>query len=329
MNPPPATAHLDETVADLLARLADARRGAPPLLALALTVQLLKHLDALHYRGGVHGAVHPGGLRLAGRSARELLDDSTRDPRLVLGTAAEPVPKAYLAPERRVGAAARPASDVWCAGTLLQALLSGTAPSDVPKRRDTRHPPELRALVQAMTAPHPADRPSAAEALDVARGLALERFAEWDRERTLARLAVSLHAAVERADRRRVRRLLDEIQEADPGSPHLMEGRGWLERCRRQEAEIRHRLAAAVYRGRVREAAWQSQRLAHLLGEEADKDDDLALARRWLDEETVRSLARRVVHRENRLKLLLTAAPLLAASLLALLLVAVLYFSAF
>lgn len=330
VNPSPATAHVDDTVADLLGRLASARRGAPPLLALGMLVQLLKRLDTLHGRGEVHGAVHPGSLQLRGRSARELLDDSTRDPRLVLGAAAT-APAAYLAPERRVGAPARPASDVWSAGTVLEALLTG-GPPPVTRGRRSRYlggHRELRALVEAMTAPHPADRPTAAAALNVARRLALERFADWDRERTLVRLAESLTAAVERMDRPRARDLLDEIEAQDPGSPRLAEGRNWLERCRRQEAEVRHRLAAAVYRRRAREAAWQARRLAYLLGEEADGDGDLALARRWLDEETVRSLAGRVVRRENRLKLVLTAAPLVAATLLALLLVAVLYFSAF
>lgn len=105
-------------------------------------------------------------------------------------------------------------------------------------------------------------------------------------------------------------------------SHERMQGTGSTARQRR-EAELRHLLVEAMYHGRVRDAAWRERQLRFFLGERAAGDPDLEIAHRWLEEQAERDDERLVESRRSWLKLLLTGLPLLLATLLTLLLAAV------
>lgn len=92
----------------------------------------------------------------------------------------------------------------------------------------------------------------------------------------------------------------------------------------RREADLRHRLAEAVYLGKARAAAGYERRLRRLLAARAASDDDLDIARRWLAEQAELAERRRGEARRSRKKLFLTLLPLVFATLLTLLLSAVL-----
>ncbi len=129
---PPASAQ------PLAAVLAGARPDVAPAVAATVARALLGGLVVLHGRGLVHGALHPrsvlvsstGDVMLADLAigsafahaiAAGLDDDLWRDVR------------AYVAPELRTGAAPGPASDVFAAGALLSALLTGRPPPTMPR----------------------------------------------------------------------------------------------------------------------------------------------------------------------------------------------------
>lgn len=92
----------------------------------------------------------------------------------------------------------------------------------------------------------------------------------------------------------------------------------------RRETELRHLLVEAIYHDRVRDAAWRAHQLRHLLGARAGTDPDLEIAQRWLEEHAERDDERLAESRRTWLKLLLTGLPLVLATLLTLLLAAVL-----
>ena len=98
----------------------------------------------------------------------------------------------------------------------------------------------------------------------------------------------------------------------------------WPNAGSRREAQLRHQLTAAIYFRRVDEAVRRQQQLAFLLGARAAGDFDLEIARQWLDEHAEAVETWRESVRLSRVKLLLTTLPLAFASLLTILLAAVL-----
>lgn len=107
-----------------------------------------------------------------------------------------------------------------------------------------------------------------------------------------------------------------------PSNEHMQATRATA--TERREAELRHLLVEAIYHDRVRDAAWREHQLRFFLGERAAGDPDLEIAHRWLEEQAERDEERLEESRRTWLKLVVTGLPLLLATLLTLLLAAVL-----
>lgn len=175
---------------DLGARLV---RGAiSPADVARMTIDLAEALHTVHERGIVHRDIKPGNVLLAPSSLPNVefvakladfgiayLIDSTRITATgtLIGTAA------YVSPEQARGDAPGPASDIYSLGlVLLESLtgkreFTGSLVETVAARlsRDPSIPDgvddEWRALLSAMTAQMPIDRPSALEIALVARSI--------------------------------------------------------------------------------------------------------------------------------------------------------------
>ena len=146
--------------------------------------QLLAGLEHAHGAGVVHRDVTPANLLLDatgdGRPQLRLADFGlavrSGEPRLTgLGTVVGT--PGYLPPEALAGALPAPAADLFAAGRVAVALLTGIEPdggADAPPPGDTGSP--LREVVAALVAADPADRPDSAAA--ARRALAPVRPAE-------------------------------------------------------------------------------------------------------------------------------------------------------
>jgi hypothetical protein len=284
--------------------LAELARGrgepVPALLASTVLVQTLAAVAARHRRGLVHRRLTADDVVLGADSLAALLADPSRDPKASLAAAAEPPPEE---------AAAAEAEDVGACAAVAVELL-GTAGD---------RPPELAALLDRMLEPRPAARPSAVRAHAEARALALDLFAAWERQRRGPRLEERLRRALDERRETEAAELAAELEEVAPESLMLHAARTWLqslERDRAAAATARRRLSAALYGRRRGQVQRQAERLAVLLGVRAGDDPDLRLARDWLAE-------RHAVARRHSAALVLTAAPLLLATLLTGLLLAV------
>lgn len=135
-------------------RLSDHLASGGPLSyddAAELSRTLLTTLAAAHGRGLVHGALRPGAV-LLGEDGRVVLTDTGLAS--AIGTVVHIPPKAdgFTAPERLADCPPTAASDLWSLGATLA-------------RAGAVEPP-LSDVVDRLRAEDPADRPSAAEALE-------------------------------------------------------------------------------------------------------------------------------------------------------------------
>lgn len=138
-------------------------------------------------------------------------------------------------------------------------------------------PPAVDAFLERLRAPRAELRPSVEEARAACRDLALALFEEWHRARRLP-----------------------------PGPP-----------CQPPpESALRAELAAGLYAGHAEVVIGAAERLRARLGWAAATDTDLRVADAWLREQTAAAVASAAEGRRKRVKLLLTASPIVAALLL-------------
>lgn len=132
--------------------------------ARALVAFLLEGLAAAHERGVVHGGVLPSLLVTDALGRPQLPPFGVHHLAGLAATRTGGLEELMVttAPELRRGGAPSAASDLYAVGTLLHALLVGRLE---PPRDDEAIGEAERALVRAMTADDPAQRPSAAEVL--------------------------------------------------------------------------------------------------------------------------------------------------------------------
>jgi serine/threonine-protein kinase len=152
--------------------------------AIARAAELCTTLEAVHRRGIAHGDVKPGNLLFREAGGRLVLVDFGLARLQGNDAAQHGGTLAYMAPEQRKGSIT-PAADVHAAGVILVELLNGSPAlqgwlGDRARllrgeaRWDGKLPvdlPRVRELAQAMMAPDPAARPSAAEAARVLSSL--------------------------------------------------------------------------------------------------------------------------------------------------------------
>jgi serine/threonine protein kinase len=160
-----------------------------PAFAAAIGAQVADALAAAHAAGIVHRDIKPANVMVDSDGAVTVLDfgiarapgaSQLTEASTVLGTAT------YMAPEQAEGRPADARSDIYSLGCLLYALLTGRPPftgatpaavarrqldgsAKPPRRLNPRVPASLDALVMAMLAKNPAERPQTAA--DVARCL--------------------------------------------------------------------------------------------------------------------------------------------------------------
>ncbi|MGG5257923.1 protein kinase domain-containing protein [Phycicoccus avicenniae] len=144
----------------------------PPVLVAELLRQLLSALESVHGAGMVHRDVKPANLLLVATGTgrpHALLTDfgiavDDRVPRFTHTGGVTGTP-GYIAPEAELGADPTPAVDLYAAGQVARALLTGTRPSDPAAATLPMGTPDaLRAAVEALTDPEPSARPSSARA---------------------------------------------------------------------------------------------------------------------------------------------------------------------
>lgn len=178
-----------------------AHRGAlPATIVLALAKQLMRALEAAHEQGVRHGDIKPANLLLATDGLLKVTDfgvaqlvrrpasrgpttapDHVAPPRLAGAVVGTPE---YMAPELLLGGDPDVRSDLYAAGMVLHECLSGATPfqgetprgffaqkfdtppaTRAPGPRSTAQPASLAAVIAAMTAYEPDDRPESARAV--------------------------------------------------------------------------------------------------------------------------------------------------------------------
>jgi hypothetical protein len=141
---------------------------------LALARSLLRALAYVHGAGVVHGDLKPGNLLL--RSSRDVVLADFGGARLAGAATTGQGTPLYLAPEQFHGALPSPLTDLFAAGAILWELAAGRParqPHDLLSNPDTisalpddavPSAGSLRALIQDLTRPDPAQRPTSAQA---------------------------------------------------------------------------------------------------------------------------------------------------------------------
>ncbi|MEO7328064.1 MAG: protein kinase, partial [Minicystis sp.] len=191
----------------LAAALPQARGG----VLLHLLADLAGTLAGLHESGFVHGDLKPAHVRVirVDQASRPMLLDLGA----AVGRAREPgaplaFTTAFAAPELLAGGAPSALSDLFALGALGWALCTGAPPPRV-SRRPLRElcawvPPAAAAVIEALLADHPRDRPESARALLFRLGVAQKAAGigvghlppPIGRERELERLRVPGRSAV-------------------------------------------------------------------------------------------------------------------------------------
>lgn len=162
-----------------LSDLLDAEGTLSPARAAHIGAEVVAALRAAHAAGVLHRDVKPGNV-LIGNDGRIVLTDFGIA--IVEGTSALTMTgeligsPEFLAPERALGRAAGPESDLWSLGVLLYAAVEGSSPFrlDTPLSTlravvDEELPPPARAgallpVIEGLLRKEPAERMSAAEA---------------------------------------------------------------------------------------------------------------------------------------------------------------------
>ena len=197
--------------------------------AVAITLELLDALQAIHARGIIHNDVKPDNILFDGERRLKLIDFG-----IAFAPAEEARPlrpgvpagsRGYMAPELHTGLLPSAASDIHSAGVVLAEMVSGIRPEGPGALRALPEiPARLAPVIARMIAPDPAQRfPSAEEAAAALRALQGElrpaRAVTLDIEGTLIpsygiweprpRLAEFLAFCLEHLDRLFVYTLLD------------------------------------------------------------------------------------------------------------------------
>ncbi len=182
-----------------LAALLERRGPLPPTVAVAITRQVCKGLEAAHDNGVIHRDLKPANVFLVGDGSQpdvrvldfglsrivEVTEGSVTQTGVVMGT------PSYMSPEQARGERVDHRADVYGAGAILYACLTGKPPFDEATPHQTvlavmssepvrpcaivpSIPPELEVVVQKSMARSPNERFSSMRELDAA----LAPFAE-------------------------------------------------------------------------------------------------------------------------------------------------------
>ncbi|MFY3746753.1 serine/threonine protein kinase, partial [Anaeromyxobacter sp. Red801] len=176
-EPVRAAAEASRPLAEVLAARPDGEAR------LAIARGLVGAVAALHAAGRVHGALHPGTLRIGPGGAVALGARGAARPGLGPGAPVERA--AFAAPEVLRGAPAGRRADVFSTAALVQAILGGASPFDAPSAIEAAH----RVLYRPPAPPGP-EVPAALEDA-IAAALAKPR---WRRPGSVEALRAALGA---------------------------------------------------------------------------------------------------------------------------------------
>ncbi|MEM7355375.1 MAG: hypothetical protein AAF657_31475 [Acidobacteriota bacterium] len=296
--------------------MAEAQRKPVPLLvAVTCLVETLNACIAARQRGHCYPTLGLDEITLHGTALETLLDDPTRDPKI------------------RIAVPAKPGTtiDSEALGGVFFELLAGNPPGRTRTIPRDDLPPAVEPLLGAFLGPPFGEAAAIEHGLAEARTLGLDLLATWEQGRRGSRLQDELQQALEQRQESGVRRLTQELAEVAPESPWIRRAELWLDvRTRRADAEdeARRQLTQALYDDRPHDIELWGTQLQRTLGLAQDDDPDLELSRNWLRRAQERHAAEHEEARRDSLKVFVTGAPLLLATMLTGLLAVVMWLSA-